>query len=1452
MDVIGPFVTPSIVANAFPNGLEQLDKGLSKGLRSAYESWLDSDDPVYHREFINVVLENLLGYRAKHILEDQGIPDAIRYDDRVHHTTVRPSLIIQQPEFPDRGRVLLMRLEKGEPTAKPKPGAKWQSSPISQMQMLLQATNEKVGIVTNGEEWVLVNNCGGSVGFATWYAYLWFEEHETLRSFQSLLGIRRVFGGEPGNRLADLLAKGAEDQQEVTDRLGFQVRLAVEELVGAFERLDRDSERKLLQGVSETNIYEGVLTVMMRLVFLFCAEERGLLHLGEDLYDRSYAVSTLREQLQEDASKLTEEVLDRRASAWCRLQATFRMVYQGVEHEDLRIPAYGGTLFDPDRFPWLEGRQSVGTAEPPHISDRIVLHLLDSLQVLRQGQEARRLSFRALDVEQIGHVYEGLLDHTVKRATEPVLGLIGKEGDEPEVVLSDLVALAAQGRPQLLAFLKRATSKTERTLATLLDQHPDEERVRKLRRACGDDAQLYEQTLPFANIIREDSFDVLQVYPAGSAYFTSGTDRRSTGTHYTPKSLCEEVVRYALEPLVYVGPAEGLPEEEWTLKDAKAIVDLKVCDMAMGSGAFLVAACRYLSERLVEAWAIAEEKAQRRLGFSAEGHFFLHRQKGDPPANQPGTYLTTPYGEIAVADLSQELIPSDADERLASARRIVADRCLYGVDRNAMAVEMAKLSLWLTTLRKDRPFTFLDHALRHGDSLLGVTGRQLEMFNMDTSGQSKALLLPWVPEYVEKVRNLRQQIGRIPSHDPEAIRRKQRLFDQVRELERPLKFAADALVACELSEGNARDKAARRVAIQSTLAEVPASDRFRSTLKELTGRPTFHWELEFPDVLRRDDSSATDSKGASGFDAIVGNPPFQGGSKITDALGTDYREFIVSWIGGVRGSADLCAYFLLKACILVTEGGSAGLILTSTISQGDTREVGLDQILAPSLSGTHAVTNLRSTESSRLNTSAQIYRAVKSEQWPSKTLNLEIAKIWLRKGTWSGKFILGADNVSTIGSYLESDVASVSPLQLKTNSGLSFNGYYVLGMGFVMTPEEAAALIAMNSRNQDVLMPYLNGEDINTRPDQSPSRFVINFFDWPLGRSGQKLPCSGCHVEVMIQDQDPDRWIANPVSVHSSWENLSDPSPGLIHPTKRAWLQMGIVPSDYPGPVAADYPECLEIVERLVRPERARLNREARRLRWWQYAEKAPGLVQATSELEHVLVHPLTSKYNTFARKSVGTVFSHMTIVVAVESWSEYGLLQSDLHWQWALLYGNKLETRPQYTPSDCFETFPFPLDLSELSDVGKAFYDHRRSMAQARPAGLTKIYNLMHDASCDSDDVKQLRIIQTSLDNAATRAYGWVDLDLDHGFHETPQGVRFTISPEARKEVLRRLLKLNHERYAEEVAAGLHDKKGKKSTRAKGNGRRSRGASGSRADDAVSRSEGLFDSGGRADEVGL
>ena len=718
-----------------------------------------------------------------------------------------------------------------------------------------------------------------------------------------------------------MLERSASAQHEVTDRLGFQTRNAIEILVQTIDRIDKDRGRKLLAGTSEKGLYEASLSVMMRLIFLLSAEERELLLLGDETWDRHYAVSTLRAQLREEADQKGEEILETRFDAWARLLATFRAVHSGVRHDLMVLEAYGGSLFDPDRYPFLEGR-AAGTswrstpASPLPIDNRTVLHLLEALQLLRikasgAGFETRLLSFRSLDIEQIGHVYEGLLDHTAKRAEAPMLGLTGAKDLEPEIALDNLEQRFARGIDPFVTFLHEETGRSESTLrkamATPLPTPGDldEQQSQRLLRACANDEALAVRVLPFYRVLRLDTHDLPVVITTGSVYVTSGDDRRSTGTHYTPRSLTEPVVQYALEPIVYDGVAEGKPKAEWRLRRASEIVELKVCDIAMGSGAFLVQACRYLSERLVEAWEEVERE-------------------------NPGKIVIAPEGTLSEARIDDCPIPQDAGERLIVARRIVADRCLYGVDVNPMAVEMAKLSLWLATMQKNRPFTFLDHALRCGDSLLGVTSLdQITYFNLDPSrGKQIPFGGPWLREQLGSALEHRREIESFTVADIEDQERKAALLAKAdEELER-VKLIGDLLIGWSLEQLRKKGKSDDEeiMGIFSLLNDA----RFKTTdeqqemaEKMLEGRRPFHWALEFPEVFVPElakgsvelDAVIKEAR-SDGFDAIVGNPPFMGGQKITGNLGDDYREFLVANLGkGKRGSADLCAYFFLESCL---------------------------------------------------------------------------------------------------------------------------------------------------------------------------------------------------------------------------------------------------------------------------------------------------------------------------------------------------------------------------------------------------------------------------------------------------------------------------------------------------------------------------------------------------------
>ncbi len=322
-------------------------------------------------------------------------------------------------------------------------------------------------------------------------------------------------------------------------------------------------------------------------------------------------------------------------------------------------------------------------------------------------------------------------------------------------------------------------------------------------------------------------------------------------------------------------------------------------------------------------------------------------------------------------------------------------------------------------------------------------------------------------------------------------------------------------------------------------------------------------------------------------------------------------------------------------------------------------------------------------------------------------------------------------------------------------------------MGFILEPDEAQALIVKDAKNKDVLYPYLNGQDLNSNPDQSPSRWAINFFDWPLERGAR-----------------------------GSW---------LAADTKqqRTWLRSGKVPDDYPDPVAADYPDCLEIIRREVYPVRAKVNRKAHRDYWWHYGDKRPALYAAITPLARVLVIAQTSRTLAFSFMPKGIVYSHMLVVVATEKNSDFLILQSSLHNFWIYQYASSLKGDARYIPSDCFETFPFPhptpKQRASLEEIGERYHEHRRQTMLARQEGLTATYNRFHDAEEPGADIARLRALHVAMDQAVAAAYGWDDLALGHAYHETAQGTRYTISEAARREVLGRLLALNHERWGEQ-----------------------------------------------------
>lgn len=1331
VEISGPFLAVPVLKEAFPQGLEELDAAKRKRLRQAYDEWceaLDTEDLRFadlHAVWIDEVLSCGLE------LDEDGRGDVLKRKDwcAAHLTVALPEHGISlSPDFAvvGNGDAPLMLVHAYGPAVDLNATQKldgWASTAAERMVRLCRATGCRLGLVTNGECWMLVDAPVGAVTtFASWYARIWAQEPVTLQAFVHLLGIRRFFVDE-SERLPALFDGSLKFQDEVTDALGEQVRRAVEVLIQALDKADQDRDRELLRGVKETELYEAALTVMMRLVFLLSAEERGLLLLGDERYEANYALSTLRMQLRAES----DEILERRWDAWSRLLAVFRAVYGGIEHENLRLPALGGSLFDPDRFPFLEGRAKgsdwrIDAAKPLPIDNRTVLLLLEAIQQF----QGRTLSYRALDVEQIGYVYEGLLERTVKRTAEVTLELYGtKNAQSPWVTLAELESARLDGADRLVELLQQRSGSSVSRVRNDLARSVDDALADRLLTACHGDTALRDRIKPFGHLARTDPWGYPLVYPAGAFVVTTGSDRRETGTHYTPKSLTEAIVAETLTPIAYVGPAHGTPRADWALKSPAELLDLKICDPAMGSGAFLVQACRWLADRLLEAWAQAE----------AQGH------------------TVGVDGRVVDADANVEVLPRDTEARTIVARRLIAERCLYGVDLNPLAVELAKLSIWLVTLAKGRPFGFLDHNLHCGDSLLGIHRLdQLIQLSMNPAGQGQLRLFGQnIEQAVREAIELRQRLREMPIRDIRDVEAMAHLdADARRRLEVPESIADAFIGEVFASGGNGAGlaNALASLAIQAGQAidgdrDVLVLMRRRSDAAISTDLPAdkparrpFHWPLEFPEVFACE---------RGGFDGIVGNPPFLGGKRITGVTGTAFRDWLVAHIAeGRRGSADLVAYFFLRAWSLLREGGGFGLLAVNTIAEGDTRQVGLEFMVS---------------------VGAVIHAAYPNEPWPGKAA-VVTSRVHVHKGEWRGERSLLGRPAPFISAFL-SDREEWSPKRLKANEGIAYQGSIVLGMGFVLSLDEAQRMLEADPKNVDVIFPYINGDDLNSDPEQRPSRWVINFWDWPEERAQEyELP----------------------------WQ----------------WLEERVKP------------------ERQRRNERGEFTlRNPLPVRWWQYADKRPALYHAIGRGHHFERHPngwnpayeqrsvltcsLVSKFIGIASVDAQWIYAHRLAVFATDSMAAFALLASSINDVWARNNSSSLETRLNYSPSDAFETLSLcDFANQHLAEIGARYEINRRSLCTEFGLGLTDTYNRFHANTERDPRIEGLRTLQREMDASVARAYGWDDLDLEHGFHEVPylsenDRVRFTISETARVEVLRRLSQLNRQRYEEEVAQGLH-----------------------------------------------
>lgn len=1077
----GQFLTLPVIRQAFPDGLDRTPDATRDKVRGHLLE-LDDTGTAGRTGWLEYLLRDVLGW-GKRLRSGPAVPAHLTHTVAEKHIALRADYALVQPATAtdsERTRALVVRFDSGIGLTSRIPGEKWTASPIERVTLLCRATGVPIGIATDGDLFTLVwAPLNAASGYATWPTRLLGEEPVLLDALTSLLGAKRFFSVQASDGLDQLLLRSASAQHDVTAQLGRQVRQAVELLVSALSRANNEHGGRLLAGIDPHVIYEASATVMMRLVFLLYAEEHRLLPLGDALYDSSYAASTLREELRAEADLLGDEPLELRTSAWHRLLATFRAVHSGVEHDLLRLPAYGGSLFDPDRFAFLEGR-SQGTSWRAHpsaplpVDDLTVLAVLNALQVLeiRAGgvTESRKLSFRTLAVEQIGNVYEGLLDHGAKRVDAVAVGLIGKAGQEAEVALSDIAAYADNPQ-ELHAYLSQRTGKSASWVQTELARPatPDEQRL--LRTACENDDLVVQQITPYVHMLRNDLRGLPMVFRPGSVYVTTTTARRDSGTEYTTQELAEEIVRHALEPLVYSpGPRDGTPREKWQLRSATELLGLRIADPAVGSGAILVAACRYLADRVVEAWV-------------ADGTVSARENLGE-----------------------------DSCDVVVDARRAVAEHCLYGVDRDGMAVEMAKLSLWLTTMARERPFSFLDHALRAGDSLIGVHDlRQVERLHIDPGRRDWQLDFGKdCSRHIADALVARRDLESIHALTVRDTEEQARLNQAANTAVGSLQVIADLVVGAALSLPLAKAKELddRMLGLQKTVTraldpEVDESERTQ-LLEELAqqadawlnaGCPSdspmrrpLHWPLAFPEVFA-----------SGGFSAIVGNPPYIGNTYWKERLGSDMQGWVARLLKTPSpGRVDLCAVFVRRAWQLLAPKGTAGLLAPHNIA-----------IKASGVVSTQY-----------LATNGAIYRARTGVPWPG-TAAVVVNLLWFAR-SWTGTAEVNGTTCTQIDGSLRSAtlVARLKPKPLR--SGLwAFQGTDNSRAERLVFAADDQWKVKLEAANSPYLHPFISGTDLADHALQGETRWCVDPLDASLEAVRATCPVTADYLEQVVRPSRP-------------------------------------------------------------------------------------------------------------------------------------------------------------------------------------------------------------------------------------------------------------------------------------------------------------------------------------------
>ncbi|HPU74188.1 MAG TPA: hypothetical protein PLA43_19715 [Bryobacteraceae bacterium] len=767
-------------------------------------------------------------------------------------------------------------------------------APSHSLVRILEQEGLTWGILLNAFELRLVRRGEGFVSSHLCFSLLDLaaDVPGAREAWRLVWGLLRADAWEPAPAvLEEVVRLGREHQQEVGDSLGQQVPLAVERLLqGA---IDHAENREKLQpylgnpvqrAALLEHLHAGALRYLYRILFVLYAEARGLLPLDMPAYRDGYSLSGPRGLVRRAMDPATDPRRNAEAATGffeLSLRALFQLLRDGVDlGPEGRIPAYGGGLFSTAR----DANSPYPDFDELTLGDATVAQILDLLTHAHTRRGKVTLSYRELDVEQLGALYEGLLERAVDYVDECTgpLWRIRLDGD-----------LVLVTEDQLADLRRRRGEVGAETAEEGPEAEDDEEDVADAAEL--EEAEEAEEAEASVAIGKKKPIRVLpsapgapNPIPVGSVILRPGLGRKQTGSYYTNSAFVEYLVREAIDPL-----AEGKRPEE--------ILELAVCDPAMGSGHFLVGACRRLAEHLLVAYKAryAEEAAR------AEA-------RGEE---------RSPHELLLEAGIHAELAAVWGNEpaELTVCRRLVAFHCLYGVDKNPLAVELARVSLWLATAASDHPLTFLNHRLVPGDSLLGVTvddllrpflprgGKRRKADEKPLTGDRDVLAGYGGVASEELHRRLRQsfrflrEIERLETEQPGDFEDQQQAYLAMRqELEDFIDGHALRVGRAFLGEDNAA--AHPEVANQwmkeiQDLHRVTEEIRARAAAAVAKGRElrAFCWELAFPERFFEPDpeSDGVRRRERPGFDAMLGNPPWE---KIKPAK----KEFFAQYDPAIR------------------------------------------------------------------------------------------------------------------------------------------------------------------------------------------------------------------------------------------------------------------------------------------------------------------------------------------------------------------------------------------------------------------------------------------------------------------------------------------------------------------------------------------------------------------------